>query len=183
MQPFNYVKQFTDTPKKILIMLHGFGSNKEDLFDLATYLPKDISIFSLNGPLELPQMRNVHARYPLSLTDEESLDADTQELQTGAEYILEFINYLKTEYQLHDTDIYLLGFSQGANMSYYLLSEYPDLFKGILALSGRYPPALLEKSYPPSLLQGKEIFIGHGEFDSVVIPALSEEALEKLEQL
>ena len=37
-----------------IFLLHGYGSNKEDLFSLEGYLPKNHTIISLEAPISLP---------------------------------------------------------------------------------------------------------------------------------
>lgn len=37
----------------LLLLMHGVGSNEQDMFSLADYLPDDFLIIALRGPLTL----------------------------------------------------------------------------------------------------------------------------------
>lgn len=43
----------SDSPRARLILLHGVGSNEENLASLAASLPEDLEILLLRGPLQV----------------------------------------------------------------------------------------------------------------------------------
>ncbi|MEC7173027.1 MAG: phospholipase, partial [Bacteroidota bacterium] len=43
-----------DAPHPCIILLHGYGSNANDLFSFADYLPNHLTIISLEAPLDTP---------------------------------------------------------------------------------------------------------------------------------
>ena len=45
-------KQKIENPP-LLILLHGYGSNEEDLFSFAEELPKELLIISIRAPYEI----------------------------------------------------------------------------------------------------------------------------------
>ena len=43
-------------PSPLLLMIHGFGSNEEDLFSFSRALPNELTIISLRGPVNIQNM-------------------------------------------------------------------------------------------------------------------------------
>ena len=60
----------------------------------------------------------------------------------------------------------MLGFSQGAILSMTLALTMGDQLKGIVALNG-YVPEFVKTDYRLRSIEGRIVFISHGEFDSV----------------
>lgn len=96
--------------------------------------PEDIYIFSLQGCFSLGGGR--YAWYPVDFSTGKPL-YNREDVEKGYEYILDYIKDITEKYQLSPEQIFLLGFSQGAIMSYYTLWKSPELLGGIIALSGR----------------------------------------------
>jgi phospholipase/carboxylesterase len=61
----------------------------------------------------------------------------TADVERGYESINAYIREVIGQYGIDPGQIYLMGFSQGAIMSYYTLWRSPELIGGIIALSGR----------------------------------------------
>ena len=55
---FHLVKEssFKDKPSPLLVMVHGYGSNEEDLFSFARALPSELTIISIRGPISVQGM-------------------------------------------------------------------------------------------------------------------------------
>lgn len=148
---------------KLLILLHGVGSNEQDLFSLTQYLPDDFLILSVRGPYTYNQG---YAWYNLQFTDN-GIIHDKIQAENSRKLLIEFITGLKTKYQFDASQVYLCGFSQGAIMSYYIALSKPDLIKGIAAMSGR----ILEETKPliqKEKVKSLKVFISHGTEDPVL---------------
>lgn len=103
---FDYLKKLSSNPEaKTIIMLHGVGSNKDDLFGLANYFDTDVNIFSLNGLFDIGYGRR--AWYHLSYFQGKPI-YDTKEIPHAHEYIYEFIDYIIATYSVNAQNIYLL---------------------------------------------------------------------------
>jgi phospholipase/carboxylesterase len=61
----------------------------------------------------------------------------TADVERGYESIVAYIREVTEQYGISPEQVYLMGFSQGAIMSYYMLWRSPELIGGIIALSGR----------------------------------------------
>ena len=67
----------------------------------------------------------------------------------------------------HDK-IVVVGFSQGAIMSYEVALREPELVRGIAALSGSVLPVLRSALKPDAAMGKLAIFIGHGTLDQAL---------------
>lgn len=102
----DYLKKLSHNPQaKTIIMLHGVGSNKDDLFGLSDSFDENTNIFSLNGLFDIGHGR--HAWYHLSYFQGKPM-YDTKEISQAHEYIVEFIDYIIATYHVSAESMYLL---------------------------------------------------------------------------
>jgi len=121
---------------KIIFLLHGYGSNEEDLFSLKEFIPSNYIIISLRAPIIIGF--NSYAWYTINF--ENSIDRwiDKDEAINSKNVIINDISLHMEDLGFKNKKISLLGFSQGAILSWSLGIEYPHLIKNILPLSGFY---------------------------------------------
>ena len=138
-----------------LIMLHGRGSDEHDLFGLKEHFDHRLTIYSLRAPQNFVWGGYTwFDLYEDGTVDEASFVRSTNE-------ITEFIHTIETK------KLFLLGFSMGAIMSYFIALTQPNVCTGIAALSG-FAPLQLESSYRLQELHDLRIFISHGISDPVI---------------
>jgi len=147
----------------VLILLHGFGSNDQDLFSMANQLPKEMLIISARAPYTLSQ--GSYAWFHVDLSTGKPI-YNSEEAEKSRNIILQFIDQIKTKY--HAKDVYLMGFSQGAIMSYSVALTNPEKVNGIVALSGRILTDIKPLIANQSKLEKLPIFIGHGTNDQTL---------------
>ena len=96
------------------------------------------------------------------------------------EVVVNFLIDLWAQSGIKPENTVLLGFSQGAMMALHVGLSLDEKLAGIVAISGALipPPGLVEGSAPKT-----PVCILHGALDSVVDPALSEEAVATLTEL
>ena len=149
----------------VLILLHGVGSNEEDLFSFADQLPEKYLVISARGPISLGG--NSFAWYQVDFSTGKPVFNFQQE-ENSRETLIKFISQIKEKYLVDSNEVYLCGFSQGAIMSYSIGLTRPDLVKGIAVMSGR----LLEEIKPlivsKEKLQSLKVFISHGIEDNTL---------------
>ena len=151
-------------PAPLLIMLHGYGSNEHDLFDLAQYLDPRLHIVSARGVLSLPW--GGFAWYNLGGTPGNLRpDPDTRERAVG--FLENFIRDLPGRLGTDPQRTFLLGFSQGAIMSLAMAMRLPERLAGVIALSGYLDPDL-NIVPPPAGLAELDILQIHGLYDDVI---------------
>lgn len=171
-------KKTAKTP--VLILLHGYGSNESDLFDLGkTFDPRFIT-FSLRAPLQTRD--GGYCWYQLEFLAGGQFKYDYQEAKSSRAKILSFISNACKAYRLDSTQVFLLGFSQGAIMAYDLALVAPIKIRGVLALSGRLmEESKLIKTNPEQFAKVR-FFIGHGNSDNVISIEEAKKANEFLKE-
>jgi phospholipase/carboxylesterase len=163
----------------LLILLHGVGSNEKDLFSFASYLPDKFLVISARAPVVLGP--SSFAWYQVDFSTGKPVYNQKQE-KKSREVILTFIDELKEHHSFDEKEIYLVGFSQGAIMSYSIALTHPKKVKGIGILSGR----LLEEIKPlinKDQLKTLNVFISHGIQDPVLPIAYADEAASYLNSI
>ena len=169
----------------LLILLHGYGSNDDDLFSFASELPKELLIISARAPLSLGY--GSYAWYSINL--EMNFDGTTDkrsnldEARESLVKIEEFIEEIKGKYNVNREKVFVLGFSQGAILSYALAMRNPKKINNILALSGYINKELIPKDLAPETCKELNFFISHGTVDQVLPIDWSRESLPILDSL
>lgn len=171
-----YLAQIPDpaADRPLVILLHGFGSNEVDLFALKERLPSGYNYLAVRAPLELQPGRY---KWFTQKPDEPGHDQDrgttaydgvTDELKASGERLATFIRQATQKYRTQPDKVYLVGFSQGAMMSYEVALRDPSLVGGFAALSGRLLPVLESGLKPGTSLAPLKVFIAHGAQDRQV---------------
>ncbi|UOB26056.1 phospholipase [Pseudomonas orientalis] len=176
--PLSYLEQTQGDARNqpLVIFLHGFGSNEEDLFGIKDALPSTWTYLSVRAPLPV-EPRGYRW---FTKTDEPEYNGKTDELSSSARLIKDFVVKATAKYHTQSDRVFLVGFSQGAIMSYEVGLRRPELLRGIAALSGSVLPVLKAELKPNDALGKLAIFIGHGTLDQALPYALGTRANEVL---
>lgn len=150
----------------LLLLLHGYGSNEDDLFSLSPYLDERFLIVSARAPVPLAPMS--YAWFSLGFTPE-GVVIDVEEAESSRQALRRFIGEVVEFYGVDPGAVYLMGFSQGAMMSLSTALTFPGTAAGVVAMSGRVLPQTVERVADPDALFGLPIFVAHGTRD-VVLP-------------
>lgn len=151
-------------PHPCIILLHGYGSNANDLFSFADYLPNHLTIISLEAPLDTPF--GGKAWYSIHFDAEQDKWSDLKEAKKSLLDISKQLEYFINQYNLKPKDIGLIGFSQGAILSWSLLLDQPNRFRRAVCMSGYINTQLLEK--PLQEYQNILAYASHGTSDPTV---------------
>jgi phospholipase/carboxylesterase len=153
----------TSPNSPLLVMLHGYGADMNDLFGFASMLPEELYILSLDAPLRLPW--GGKAWYSIDFGAEPGFRSNNEEAESSMQAIQDSIHSFITENGLNPSKIFLLGFSQGAILSLAVLGRGALKPTGVMALSGyHHPPFVHEESQ----WKGADIFQSHGTQDQVI---------------
>ncbi len=150
----------------VLFMLHGYGSNEEDLFSFASELPKELFIISLRAPYDLQPFG--HAWYAINFDAEQGKWSDDDQAISSRDKIVSFIDEACETYALSNANISLLGFSQGTILSYAVALSYPEKIKNVVALSGYINENILKDGYTKNDYSRLNIYTSHGQVDQVL---------------
>jgi phospholipase/carboxylesterase len=171
MHYLSYIPDAITPDTKCIIMLHGVWSNEWDLFSLHEQFGEDSIVYSLQWPFSLGMGR--YAWYPVDFSTGKAL-YQSDDVEKWYHEICDCIDEVQKKYSLDNENIFLMGFSQGAIMSYYTLWKSPEKIGGIIALSGRILDEIELQSVDTSQYQGKKVFVGHGTLDQVILFSATE---------
>lgn len=175
----NAPKVKTDRPP-VVIILHGYGANERDLFDISKSYDGRFLSFALRGPYSKD---GACWWYDIEWSKDSIKKHNYQQLKESEAKLFSFISKACKAYGADSSKVYIMGFSQGAIIAYDMLLVKPHKIKGIVALSGRLlPETKLIK--PVGLKPGANAcFIGHGYSDNIIKPVESEKAAAYLKEL
>ena len=151
---------------KALLMLHGYGSNEADLFSFAPYLPDDLLIISARAPYRLDF--GGHAWYDLFIDAQGNKISDNQQASETLQNLSQFIDTLIDKYNIDPSNFNLLGFSQGAILSYALALNFPAKIKNVVALSGYVNEDIMPLQEKIENYKHLNFFVSHGVYDDVI---------------
>ncbi len=151
---------------QVLFLLHGYGSNEMDLFSFADFLPKELYIISIRAPQKL-DFRGF-AWYDIYLDSANNKISDDQTAMERVHELHSFMLQLAREKNLDLKNMHLLGFSQGAILSYALALNYPENYKNILALSGYINEQIMPVNEDLEKYKKLDFFVSHGLYDEVI---------------
>ena len=86
-------------PYPALILIHGYGSNMDDLFSFANYLPEQYTVISLQAPHELPFGGG--AWYSINFDSNLKKWSDNKEALTSIRKIKDQLEYFTFTYELN----------------------------------------------------------------------------------
>ncbi len=160
----------TDSPEGLIVFLHGWGANAEDLASLTPLLrlPQYQFIFP-DAPFPHPQVPLGRAWYSLETQEYTGLDESRKTLQ-------DWLTSLEATTGIPPSRTILGGFSQGGAMTMDV-GQMLGL-AGLIVLSGylHFSPEPTETSLPPML-------IVHGRLDRVVPLSAALKARDRFQQL
>ena len=177
------VKAPTEIKEKnaALILLHGYGSNEEDLFSFATELPNDSYVISVRAPYDLQPYG--HAWYAIHFDADENKFSDNVQAKQSVELIAAFIDEIVKQYPIDAKNVTLIGFSQGAILSYATALTYPEKVSKVVALSGYFNQEIMPEVIDTKAISHLKFFVSHGSVDQVIPVEWARKAKPALENL
>ena len=149
----------------LLVLLHGIGSNEQDLMGLAPSLDGRFLIVSARAPITME--RGAYAWFHIQFTPT-GIVIKPEEAEASRLLVLKFVDELVETYGADPNRVFLMGFSQGCIMSLAASLTEPKKFAGVVGMSGRLMPEIEPKIAPPSQLQGFPMMVVHGTLDQML---------------
>ncbi|MCK6608313.1 MAG: alpha/beta hydrolase [Flavobacterium sp.] len=165
----------------LLLLLHGYGSNEEDLFSFATELPDDSYVISVRAPYDLQPYG--HAWYAIHFDADENKFSDNVQAKQSVELIASFIEEIVKQYPIDTKNVTLVGFSQGAILSYATALTYPEKISKVVALSGYFNQEIMPEVIDTKAISHLKFFVSHGLVDQVIPVEWARKAKPALENL
>jgi len=165
----------------LLLLLHGYGSNEEDLFSFASELPQDHYVISVRAPYDLQPYG--HAWYAIHFDADENKFSDNIQAKQSVELIAGFIEEIVKQYPIDAKNVTLIGFSQGAILSYATALTYPEKVAKVVALSGYFNKEIMPEVIDTKAISHLKFFVSHGSVDQVIPVDWARKAKPALENL
>lgn len=165
----------------LLLLLHGYGSNEEDLFSFASELPSEYYVVSARAPYDLQPYG--HAWYAITFDADQNKFSDDNQAIESRDLIAKFIDELVSELPIDSQNVTLIGFSQGTILSYAVALSYPEKIKRVVALSGYLNTIILASEYENKDFENLKMFVSHGTQDQVIPVDWARKAPEALKNL
>ena len=166
-------------PGHLVVLLHGYGADGNDLIGLAPVLAPlmpDVVFYAPNAPY--PSDGNPHGYQWFAIARGDPA-LTLAGVRSVAHFVDAFLDGKMAEHGLDESKTCLVGFSQGTMMALHVGLRRPRPLAGIIGFSGMLAgPEILKdeiKSRPPILL-------AHGDSDEMLPHGLSERAAETLRQ-
>ncbi|SFZ92139.1 phospholipase/carboxylesterase [Flaviramulus basaltis] len=150
----------------LLIMMHGYGSDENDLFSFSSELPEELFIISVKAPYPMQPYGN--AWYAINFDAEKGKWSDNEQAKQSRDLIAKFIDEATSTYPVIKDNVTLLGFSQGSILSYAVALTYPEKVKNIIALSGYINPDILPENLESKDYSNLDFYCSHGSVDQVI---------------
>jgi phospholipase/carboxylesterase len=161
----------------VIVCLHGFGADMRDLAGLAPAIDATGYLYICpNAPLTV----SIGPGYTGQAWYERGGNASPAAMERALTALDTLLQEVYAQFQVAPGRVLLLGFSQGGAITYHYGLPRPDVFAGLVILSGalRNPDGLL-----PHLRAARDqpIFIAHGTEDPLVPIDWSRQAVSFLE--
>ena len=160
--PYTFIHKapnVTGEKQPAIFLLHGLGSNEQDLLQLVNEFEGRCHIFSLQGPVK---HNPGYAFYTFEEEGYPTREVFDKVVQFTQAFIFEAIQ----KFELDLEKIYVVGFNQGAVVAQTLALVMGSAIRGTVALSG-YLPEFVEAEYNKLPMDESKVFISHGEYDYV----------------
>lgn len=150
----------------LLLLLHGYGSNEEDLFSFAPELPEEYYVISVRAPYSL--MFGSYAWYAINFDADENKFSDHDQAKESRDLVARFIDELTDIYPIDKENVTLIGFSQGAILSYAVALSYPEKVQRVVAMSGYLNLDIVSDNSATNNYSKLKVFASHGSSDQVI---------------
>ena len=160
----------------LLLLLHGYGANEEDLLDLVPHLDARLFCVSARAPYALDfggfawfdiEIGPAGVRFAFAEAEEPLVQ------------VLSLVDALRRAHR--PTRVFIAGFSQGASMALAAALKRPRAFAGAIALSGVCESDMLPED--AASVRGLKVFMSHGRFDPVIPIAQARASRDRLAPL
>ncbi len=164
----------TDKPGRVLLMLHGWTGDEDSMWVFVRNMPPEYWMLAPRAPYPAPSNG-------YSWRSDTTIPHTLDEFRPAAEKLCDLVDRWAISAGVNASQIDVVGFSQGAAMTYVFGMLYPDRIRRLAGLAGFVPRGsdLRLTSRP---LEGKSVFVAHGRQDTLVPFERARETVAQLEQ-
>lgn len=168
-----------NSPSPLLLMVHGYGSNEQDLFSFSRAIPEKFTIVSIRGDIEIQY--NGFAWYNITIDFNGKKSYDINKAIESRDNIIKVIEICKKIYNIDPNNVNLMGFSQGSMLVNAVALTYPEQIRNVISLSGAFDKNIINISKISSF-EGLSFYISHGLNDEILPFNLSKQSIEILSE-
>ncbi|MBI5933561.1 MAG: alpha/beta fold hydrolase [Chloroflexi bacterium] len=171
------VRTPSQTPARVLLMLHGWTGDENSTWVFARNFPTDTLILAPRG-LHLAPQGGYSWRPPRADSfGRPSLD----DFCESAEALIRLVDAYAARGPIDARQFDVMGFSQGAALSNVIACLHPDRIRKAAILAG-FMPSGMEEIVAKKPLSGKPVFVTHGTQDNLVPIDRARASMSLLEQ-
>ena len=163
----------------MLVLLHGVGGNEQNLLSLSDSFDDRFQTISARAPLTFAP--GSYGWFQVQFTPEPVINA--AQAEASRTQLIAFLERIVVQDTLDESQVFLVGFSQGAIIGASVALTRPDLVAGLVMLSGRILPEVKPLIASRTELEGVSVFVAHGHFDTKLPIHHAKASLETLERL
>ena len=177
---FRLLEPVPETPRALLVLLHGVGGVETQLATLGARVRRDTLVALPRGPRSIADERFGWFRVGFTAAGPEIVEEEAEESRLK---LLEFIGQLQHRHDIASRDTTVAGFSQGGILSASVALSAPGCVAGFGLLCGRILPELEPMLAPRDQLATLDALIVHGRADDKLPLAWAERADAWLQRL
>jgi phospholipase/carboxylesterase len=164
-----------DLPKQAVVLLHGYGSDGNDLIGLAPHwqgvLP-DALFVSPNAPEQCRQLASGFQWFDIAF-EGDRLTSRQEGVKAARPVLVQFLEDLWSQTGIAPEQTILAGFSQGAMMALHVGLSLDRPLMGVIGFSGAFVPP---EGFGSTAFAKPPVCLVHGDMDEVVDPEFSADA-------
>lgn len=150
----------------LLVLLHGVGSNEQDLYALCAQLPERYYVLSLRAPYRMGPGAFAWFDYSIEPSGARTID-EVQEAASRA-LLAQTLASASEQLDIPPERAVVAGFSQGGAMALGLLLTQPALMRAAIVWHGRLMDQPLAALAPADAFRGRALWVSHGTHDGVI---------------
>ena len=164
----------------VLILLHGVGSNEENMIDFAERQDRRLAVITVRGPLTLGVAQ--HAWFMVRFSASGPV-INAPQAESARLALIDFVAGLPAVYGIDSKRVWMAGFSQGGIMSASVALTRPDRVRGFAVLSGRILPEIAPLLGASDELKSLNAFVSHGTEDGTLPVSFGRQTRQLLQDL
>ena len=150
----------------LLVLMHGVGSNEQDLFGLVPFVPPQFHVLSLRAPFAMGP--NAHAWFQFTVDPDGTRHIHAAQEQRSRVLVAQTVQSACAQLGIGADRTVAAGFSQGGIMALSLLLTQPALLRAAMCWHSRLLPEALPQQAPDDAFTGKSLWVSHGSHDNVI---------------
>jgi phospholipase/carboxylesterase len=160
----------------LLVLMHGVGSNEQDLFGLARMMPPQFHVLSLRAPYVLSP--DAYAWFEFEVLPNGERRIDEEQERESRFLVSEMVASAAQQLGVPPERVIVGGFSQGGIMALSLLLTKPGSVRAAMVWHSRLLSQVVPHIAPPEAFEGKALWVSHGSADNVIPPSAAQATRE-----